>query len=307
MAEGVAIEESPVFEKGTFKAYPELFDPYFRNQPDHVRGKYRGTRRTLPKYEGAVRWQAIHGPGFCGSIHPGSAKVFHALMMGAAHPVYLSDCLYINLRHRIFALSDPPGMTTLSRSLLEALDRYLESDPAADLGELINRVNREAGEGLRDRATLSLVYLPPHEEGTAHILLAGDSYLWWGNEGSGEMRPAEASPNRWGTPNMHLELTRIALGENDFFLLASDGIIALRYVHPEMSLEEALLHHVRSDGMACARRLAEQCNAVLTEDTPSGRRAWFGGGDDLTVILIHPRHFRGADRQGTYILGGYVV
>lgn len=301
------IEEFPVFGKGVFKAHAELFDPYLQHQPDHVRERHRRTRRTLPKYEGTVRWQAIRGPGFCASIHPGSAKIFHAVMTGAAHPVYLSDCLYINLGRRIFALSDPPGMTTLSRSLLEALDRYLQSDPAADLGELINRVNREAGEGLRDRATLSLLYLPPDEPGIAWILLAGDSYLWQGNAASGGMKLAEAGPNRWGTPNMRLELKRVEFEPDDFFLLASDGIIALRFVHPDMGLEEALAHRVRSDGIEFARSVSEQCNAVFTEETPDGRRTWFGGGDDITLCLIHPRDLPRATLDQTYILGGYVV
>ena len=307
MEQSIVIEEFPVFEKGVFRAYPELFDPYFRNQPDHVRERYRRTRRTLPKYEGTIRWHVIQGPGFCGSIHPGSAKIFHAVMTGAAHPMYISDCLYINLRHRIFALSDPPGMTTLSRSLLEALDRYLEAGPSAELGELVNRVNREAGEGLRDRATLSLLYLPPDKPGVARILLAGDSYLWRGSTASGSMKLAEASPNRWGTPNMQFELRHIEFDESDFFLLASDGIIALRYVHPDMGLEEALAHHVRTDGIAFARRVADQCNSVFTEQNFSGRRAWFGGGDDITLSLIYPYGLPAIGREGTYILGGYVV
>ncbi len=307
MREGIVIEAYPVFGKGTFRAYPELFEPYLRNQPAHIREKYRKARRTLPKFEGSIKWQTIRGTGFCASIHPGSAKVFHALMTGAAHPIYVSDCLYINLRHRIFALSDPPGMTTLSRSLLEALDRYLKADPRADLEAIINRVNREAGEGLRDRATLSLLHLPPDDPNTARLVLAGDSYLWHGSGETGELRLAQAVPNRWGTPNMELYINSVPLKEGDFFLLATDGVIALRYRFPDEGLEEALARRVRTDGPAFAERLARECNDVLIELTPEGRQARFAGGDDLAVVLVHPRSLPGPEIGETYILGGYVI
>ncbi|MBT4511189.1 MAG: SpoIIE family protein phosphatase, partial [Chloroflexi bacterium] len=288
MTEQINISEYPVFEKGIFKQYPALFDAYFRNTPDHQKKKYQKTKRTLPKYEETFKWQLIKGPGFSGATHPGTGKTFNGVMTAATHPVYNSDCLYINPSQNVFAISDPPGATTFSRTLITELDEYLQTEPVDELGSLINKVNKNAGMGLRDRATLALVHFPRSHSSTAQVLLSGDSYLFQANIPQRTLKRLDAVPNRWGTPNAHFELTQVDLTEGDIFILASDGISAVRPRDQDNGLDEVVLSHIHSDPENFVFNVAQNCNVIFEEKNGERVRTAFGGGDDVSIILVDP-------------------
>ena len=128
-----------------------------QNAPDHLQSKYEKQWLSLPRYEQIITWPLVAGPGFCGATHPGADTVFVDIMVGINSYVYNSDCLYVNPARRIFAISDPPGITTGSRRLFERLDGYLKT-AADDLEAYFNRLNRETRP--EEGATLSLVHFP---------------------------------------------------------------------------------------------------------------------------------------------------
>jgi hypothetical protein len=307
MSEHISIHEYPIFEKGILKKHPALFDPYFRNTPDHIKKKYQKVQKTLPVYEEIYKWQVVTGPGFCGTTHPGTGKIFHGAMTGAAHPVYNSDCLYVNPAQNIFAISDPPGVTTFSRKLITELDKLLQSDPVEKLEDMVNEVNRNAGTGLRDRATLALIHFPANNPGKALALLSGDSHMFHGNSIQKTISRLEAVPNRWGTPNAYFEMKQIEVAEGDFFVLASDGITAVRPVNQGIKLDEVILDLAINDSDNFAFNVARNCNQIIEEENAGRVRTIFGCGDDLSVILIEPAKLQPADSNESYILGGYIV
>lgn len=311
MEKTVSIQEFPVFERGVFKRNPALFDAYHRNIPDHQRQKYERARRSLHRYEETVTWQVIRGPGFCGATHPGAGKIFNGVMTGDMHPVYNSDCLYVNPTRRVFAVSDPPGVTTFSRGLMTELDSLLQDDLGLDLEEAVNKVNREAGSGLRDRATLALVHLPYDDlgrcGGSAQVLVAGDTALFRGNLREKSLERLSAYASRWGTPNVYFDMQAIDVHEEDFFIIASDGIVAVRAGESEMSIDEALLDVAATNFDGFAFEIARRCNDIVQEQTIDRVRTAFASGDDISLILIDPSRLQPTASSESYILGGYVA
>ena len=307
MAKHISIQEYPVFEKGVFKKHPALFEPYSRNIPEHQKKKYQKMRKALPKYEETYQWQLISGPGFCGTTHPGTGKIFHGVMTGATHPVYNSDCLYVNPSQNVFAISDPPGITTFSRGLITQLDERLQSEPVGNLEAIINEVNRNAGNGLRDRSTLALIHFPPDNPGKALTLLSGDSLLFHGNTLHKRITRLPAVTNRWGTPNAYFELQQVNITEGDFFVLASDGITAVRPNGKAVKLDTIILNLAISDPDNFALNVAITCNQIIEEENAGQVRTTFGGGDDISVTLIDPAEFRPDRSEKSYILGGYFI
>ncbi len=307
MAEHVSIHEYPVFKKGVFKEHPSLFDPYFLHTPDHQIKKYQKARKTLPRYEEKYTWPVIEGPGFCGTTHPGTGKIFNGVMTGATHPVYNSDCLYINPSQNLFAISDPPGVTTFSRGLLEELDRLLQTESAENLEALINEVNRNAGTGVRDRATLTLIYFPPSNPNEALALLSGDSHLFHANTVEQKISRLEALPNRWGTPNAYFEMQKVNISEGDFFVLASDGISAIRPTSSNLNLDTIILNMATINPNDFAFNVAQDCNNIVEEEIAGKVRTVFSCGDDVSAILIDPAKLL-PDKSGkSHILGGYFI
>lgn len=302
----IFLDEYPIFEKGVFERNPDLFEPYFRNIPGHQKKKYQKARQDIPKYEENSKWQSIKGPGFCGAIHPGTGKVFHGAMTGSTNPVYNSDCLYVNPVENLFAISDPPGITEFSRDLITRLDELLETDSIENLELLINEVNRTSGTGLRDRATLSLIHFPPWAPNNAYALLCGDSLLFHGNSFTQEISRFEAEPNRWGTLNAKFELREILINKGDFFILASDGIGAIRSINASYDLDNVLLNHAISDPENFALDITRSCNEIIQQESAGRIRTTFGCGDDLSVLLIEPSNLMPDDSLESYILGGYV-
>jgi len=117
-------------------------------------------------------------------------------MAGIENCVYNSDCVYISTTARIFAVSDPPGITDSARRLFERLDRFLRDTD--DMACLVNRLNREMPQG--ESAALCLVHLPADQPGTAVTVIAGDALLFQGNAGRRTIRAIAARTPFLGTP-----------------------------------------------------------------------------------------------------------
>lgn len=306
MTEQISINEYPIFEKGIFKQNPALFNAYFKNTPDHQKKKYEKAKRTLPKYEETYKWQLIQGPGFSGATHPGTCKIFNGIMTATTHPVYNSDCMYINPSQNVFAISDPPGVTTFSRTLITDLDEHLQTEPVENLEYLINKVNKNAGAGLRDRATLVLIHFPQNQPGKAQVLHSGDSYLFHVNISKGTIARLDAVPNRWGTPNAHFKLVPVEFGEGDIFVLASDGISAVRPRDQNNGLDEVVFSQLSNDPDNFVFNVTQNCNEVFEEQNGGRVRTSFGGGDDISVVLVDPSKLQPSEEE-SHIVGGYVV
>ena len=302
----IELQNHPVFRKDIFKEYPALVNSYFKNVPDHQKKKYQKARNTLPKYEDKYQWQTLNGPGFCGTVHPGAGKVFHGAMIGATHPIYNSDCLYVNPSQNVFAISDPPGITTFSRGMITELDKLLQAGPVEKLEDMINEVNQNAGSGLRDRATLTLIHFPTINSDVGLALLSGDSYFFHCNSLKKTISRLEAVPNRWGTPNAHFKLVSVKISKGDFFVLASDGITAIRPTDQDSKLDEIILDLAISDPDNFALNVAQICNEITEEENAGQTRTVFGCGDDLSAIIIEPAKLQPPDSSESYILGGYI-
>ena len=158
MTSPIHINYYPVFEKGTFEKYPALFDRFIQNTPGHIKKKYQKAWKTLPQYEETITWPSVIGPGFCGATHPGADNVFVETMVGSSNFIYNSDCVYINPSQKVFAISDPPGITTCSRKLFTKLNDYLQTGSTENIETIVNKLNRETSLG--DDATLTLICFP---------------------------------------------------------------------------------------------------------------------------------------------------
>ena len=305
----VHINYYPVFERGTFEKYPALFNRFIKNSPDHIKRKRRKAWKTLPKYEETVTWPLITGPGFCGATHPGADNVFVETMVGANRFIYDSDCLYVNPSQKVFAISDPPGITTCSRKLFTKLDYYLQNGSPKEMQTIVNNLNHETN--LDEDATLSLICFPEKKSGSqagyALAFVAGDTFLFHGNISQRRLTPIEVSPHFIGTPHIYLEPRYIELVQGDFFIIASDGILSIRGNKVETRLDEVLLEHINTDKENFA------LNTIMTSNRYSEERIYdrivprFGGSDNISILLVYPDELIDTSCQESFILGGYIT
>jgi hypothetical protein len=303
MAQDIYVRNYPVFEKGTFHSHPDLFGRFQQNAPDHLQSKYEKQWLSLPRYEQAITWPLVTGPGFCGATHPGADTVFVDIMVGINTYVYNSDCLYVNPARRIFAISDPPGITTGSRRLFERLDGYLKT-ASDDLEAYFNRLNRETRP--EEGATLSLVYFPPRRPGIAQAIIAGDTFLLYGNAPRGELRALSGCQDFIGTPYATFESQEIPYGPGDFFLIASDGILSLLNTDPTRKLESALRPYINGSLDHVVLRVMTACNAYYQEKVYDRVFSRFGGNDNVSILLIRPESLEEATSANSLVLGGYI-
>jgi hypothetical protein len=307
MTNGVRIQNYPLFEKGVFEKYPSLFNTYLHNMPGHLKEKYQKARKTLSKYEEILTWSLVSGPGFCGVTHPGAGKTFNGIMVGSNSPIYNSDCVYANPSKHIFAISDSPGVTTFSRDLFMKLDLCLQSRPVDDLETIINDLSSKTT--ANDHATFTAIgfYAPRSEKGfdSALAFVAGDTFLFHGNVFQGTMTRVEGNPNFLGTSNIYFEPIHINIEKGDFFVIASDGITAVRSDHQDTRLENALLGHLNSDPEKFVSHVIQTCNRIMEEKMPFGLRTSLGGSDDISVFLVYPEKLSDTICQNSVILGGY--
>ena len=294
------IRHYPVFERGTFLSNPNLFNRFAQNLADYRQDGYERARQTLTGYEEVIHWPLLTGPGFYGGTHPGADNVFVETMTGMSNFIYNSDCLYANPAARVFAISDPPGITTSSRRLFEVLDRYLqESD---DLEDAVNRLNVQMRP--EQAATLSLVHVPANRPDRALVLLAGDSLLFYGNEMSRRLLPLAGNPAFIGTANARFQPQEIGLSAGDFFIIASDGILSIRGNHIDKRLEDVLMEHVDGSLENFVHSAMTACNRHFDDkifDRPFTR---FGGHDNVSLLLVHPERLLNAGSAPSVILGG---
>ena len=302
------LQHHPVFEKGVFQKHPSLFDRFAHYTSDNMKEKFRKAWEALPSHESVITWPAVTGPGFCGGTHPGADNVFIDVMLGSNNFVYDSDCLYVNPSRKVFAISDPPGITDSSRRLFTKLDRHLQKGNVNDLEAILNDLNRKTlGD---DGATLSLIAFPETGQASdrqAVAFVAGDSYLFHGNLSHGGIAPIEGIPEFIGTPNTYLKPISIDLTEGDFFIIASDGILSIRGNDKERALEDVLRERVDGDLQGFAFRAIRDSNRYLKERIYDRTLNRFGGSDNVSALLVYPEGLADIASRESFILGGYIT
>jgi serine/threonine protein phosphatase PrpC len=94
--------------------------------------------------------------------------------------------------------------------------------------------------------------------------------------------------------------------QDDFFIIASDGIESLRQTHPNRTIVEVLLDLVKTDPHNFAANMTHACNRVYQESFNGTSRTLLAGHDDLTVLLIRPMALADVQTGNAAILGGQV-
>lgn len=309
MTNCLSVHHYPVFEEGTFEKHQGLFDHFMQHASDHLKGEYQKGCETLHQYENAITWPLAVGPGFCGATHPGAANIFVSAMVGGNKVIYNSDCLYINPFQKVFAIGDSPGISTFSRQLFARLDYYLQRGSADDLETIINELNAQTKTG--NSTTLSLICFPQHKPdndfGKALAFVAGDTYLFYGNIFQRRMTRIEGTPDFIGMIHIHLKPQLINLREGDFFVIASDGILSIRGGRKETNLENILLEKVVNRPGNFALNVIKSCNKRFTKRIDKQVVTRFGGGDNVSALLVFPEKLKGIGKRKGIMLGGYII
>ncbi len=307
MTDDILIQHHFLFQKGFFERHPSLFDIYFRNTPRKLYDKLEKTKAALTAYEGTIQWPAIRGPGFCGATHPGAGKSFNGYMTGCSPSFYNSDCLYVHPGLNIFAVSDPPGITTISRKLFEKLDDRLRKTTTDRLDTVIN----DLAAGIQENGpTLALIQFQQYgisrTPNRAFVYIAGDTEVYRGNFKGEKIKRINGSPHFWGTACHDLKPRVFELNSNDFFLIVSDGISSLRQTVPEHGIEKILWEHIIRDPEKFAENVTMTCNRVFTQNNNGRSRTLLGGTDDITALLVVPSALAQIPVDKGYILGGHI-
>ena len=293
-----------MFAAGIFERCPALFERFVQHAPDYLRKRYERTIRELPERVAKLTWQSIKGPGVCGATHPGAATVFSEAMRNPEPVFYNSDCLYVNPARKVFAVSDPPGITDAARRLFGRLDEYLQEVSPDNIEAIIRKLDRETS--ANDRATLSLVYIPDGRRDEALALVAGDTFLYHGNLSGKGLTPVTGSSAFIGRENASLTMTSIGLARGDFFIIASDGVLSIREAHATMSLEDILIEYVNRCLEDFAFDVVNACNQCVANGDPDTASARFIGDDNVSVLLVFPEELADVDGQASFILGGHI-
>lgn len=309
MTKHIRVAQHVVFEKGFFEKHASLFDVYHRNTVRHGRNKAQYYRKSLTGYEETVKWPVIEGPGFCGATHPGAGKCLNRIMMGASDPVYNSDCLYIHPGLQVFAVSDPPGATTISRTLFAAMDDRLNNEPPIHcLETVIHDLALDIHPNTQP--TLALIHFSKNEfskkPDRAFVFIAGDTEVYQGSLVGNRLTRINGSQHFWGTSFGHFKPRWMDVNPGDFFIIASDGISTLRQAFPDMAMEDVLLAHVRNDPDNFAYNVTAACNRSYRETFNGTSRTLLGGHDDMTILLVRPWELADTAGEKAAILGGYV-
>lgn len=309
MTQRFGVHHHPVFEPGVFDEHPELFDRFEGPAMARLEGRFRKAREALPTYERTLRWPLLLGPGFCGGTHPGADNVFVETMVGFNEFVYNSDCLYVNPDLRVFAISDPPGITESSRKLFQGLDRELRRDGIDDLEATINDLSIRVGAD--DAATLALIAFPAFASSgcpeTAMAFVAGDTLLFHGNTRRETLAPVNGIPDFFGFPATRIQPTEIDLAPGDFFIVASDGVMSIRGADRDRNVADILLEHVNGNPPGFALSAMKACNARMKERIHDRAITRFGGSDNVSLMLVQPENLPEAPGADSFILGGRIT
>ena len=307
MENRIHIQHHHLFDADVFEKHPMLFEVYAQNNINGMGMKIQEKRQSLFRYIEKVAWPAITGPGFCGATNPGAGKSFNGIMTGLSNPVYNSDSLYVNSGAKIFAVSDSPGVTTLSRDLFRKLDRRLGNTSIEDLETIIYDLGY--GIAANQQATLALIsFQEPTVQGNygmASVIIAGDTIVYHGNLLEERFDKLDGVDHFWGTSHRHLNPKRICIKEGDFFVIVSDGIDALNRRFGGNSIQDVLWRYVKKDPQNFAYNVMTACNEILREDFNGRGKTVLGGYDDITSLLIFP-HFLSDSVHHSHILGGNI-
>lgn len=299
------LQQMPVFPKGTFQQHPDLFYRFSQNAAGHLYKKYEENWQALPKCEEAITWQLLNGPGICAAVHPGADNVFVEIMVGINSYVYNSDCVYVNPHRQIFAVSDPPGITTGSRRIFEKLNGYIHQNNIKDnLQNTINRLNREMPPS--EGATLSLLHFRRHIPHATQSFIAGDTFLFHGNIINKTLKVVKGQEHFIGTPYAEFHPIEHSTMPGDFFLIASDGILSIKNEATPGKLEEVLLGYLQDDWRGFVPRLMHAANAYYQEKIYDREFSRFGGKDNISLLMVFPEELQDCDEEISYILGGYL-
>lgn len=290
----------PVFAEGTFRGHPDLLTRFTRHAADHMIGRYERAWQILLAYEGALRWPLLSGPGFHAATHPGADTIFSDTMAGLEDSLYNSDCVYVNPAERVFAVSDPPGITDSARRLFERLDGILGMED--DVEGLVNRLNHEMPAG--ESTAFCLLRILPGDPGTVAAMVAGDALLFHGNARQRTVRAIPARAPFLGTPYAVFQARKIPLAPDDFFILASDGILSLKGNDPDRRLEDLLRDHLDGDEELFVLRAMEACNGHFVQEVLGRTVPRFGGCDNVSLVFVRPDGLRTDHRRKSFILGG---
>jgi len=305
VSEHLSIEHYPIFEQGIFESCPELFDRFTQNTSDYLKKKCEQSREILEKYENTITWPVVTGPGIFGATHPGADNIFVNTIISSNEFIYNSDALYINPSKRIFAVSDPPGITTCSRNFFENLDKSLTTGSPEEVESLVNVLSKEMD--VNDGATLSLLHFPAGQANRALVLVTGDTYLFKGNMNLKELLRIEGNPDFIGTPHACFKSDSIEYNKGDFFVIVSDGIMSIKGNNPEIPLEDIVLSHIDITGNENgAYNLVNACNQCGTETIYGRTLTRFGGNDNVTVLIIYPGLLAETNSASSLILGGNI-
>ena len=299
----------PVFEKGTFQKHPELFDRFFDHATDYLAKKLRGGREILAECEETVTWPLITGPGFAGATHPGSDNILIETMHAGRRSIYNSDSVYVNPAERIFAVSDPPGITSSARELFGKLDRYLLESSSDGLEELIGRISENTS--YDDSATLSLAHFPRRTPGAAApeaiVYVAGDTYLFHGSPSRSALARIEGNPQSIGTTHAHFGPQRIRLEPDDFIMIASDGVSPLLAESQGEGTGWSVLAHLEDGPADLVAAMVQRSNDFYEQRVFGRAIPRFGGNDNVSVLVVCPDDLTEADDRRSFILGGYTT
>jgi serine/threonine protein phosphatase PrpC len=224
-------------------------------------------------------------------------------MVGINSYVYNSDCLYINPARRIFAVSDPPGITTCSRRLMERLDRAVQ-DQMEDIEQTVNRLSEQTRP--EDGATLSLVAFPDGTPGQAVVVIAGDTFVFRGNINARTFQQLSGTHDFIGTPYVTYKAQEIPYEPGDFFIIASDGIVSLVGKDPERNLERAFLTLMKDGRDGLVYRAVCAANGYYHEKIYDRLFSRFGGNDNISMLAIFPEQLEKDSTAESIILGGYL-
>ncbi|MFO7964432.1 MAG: hypothetical protein R6U50_10960 [Desulfobacterales bacterium] len=302
------IEDHFLFQKDFFRRNFRLFDVYFRNTPEALHGEIEKKIKTLAGYEETMTWPVIRGPGFCGATHPGAGKSFNAIMTDGNPSFYNSDCLYIHPGMGIFAVSDPPGVTTISRRLFEKLDSRLARTAGDHTDAVIDELAAEIPANLNP--TLALIRFQKRKfaakANRANVYIAGDTAVYRGNFHTKHIEQLNGSPHFWGTACRQSRSCELEIGSGDFFVIVSDGIGSLRQIDTCSSVEEMFLNLILYQPDRFAEIITGDCNRVYTLKTNGSSRTLLGGTDDITVLLLIPSQLDYTPLKKGCILGGFI-
>ena len=299
------IQQFPIFPRGTFNTHQNLFVRFGENTSGHLKQKYEETWQGLTRFEETITWQMLTGPGICAATHPGADNVFVEIMVGINSYVYNSDCVYVNPSRKIFAVSDPPGITTGSRRIFEKLDGFIHQNSIKDnLQHTINRLNREMNPS--EGATLSLLHFRKHIPHATQSFIAGDTFLFHGNLQDRTMQIIKGQDNFIGTPYAEFHPIEHLVKPGDFFLIASDGILSIKTDSTPGRLEDIMLNYLENDWRTFVPALMNAANAFYQEKIYDRTFSRFGGKDNISLLMVFPEELGEFETEKSYILGGYL-